>query len=380
MFGYAIPWTVGVEPSLPMQLSAVPLSLVPLAYASAIVRYRLMDIEVIIKRTLGYIAAVAAVVAIYVVLLQGFTRLFSRGSAGYNWILAAAVTVIVLLLAPSVKRAVQNGLDRAFYRDRYDYRRALVGFARDLNSDLDLNRLAERFVSRVMETLVVDRMALMIASEDCVRSSSVLPRQGSTSVLHRISCGFGDRRTAWQRATSSRSTIRSLRAAFRRRNLTAGARQGSRTFIPCVSNEGTIAVLALGRKETGEPLNSEDTALLATVAGQMATALENARLYRQLHVKALELDRLRAFNENILESLDDGLLVVTLDDRIVRWNQSARTPVRRSPQLTQWGRRWIRYSIRQSSRRSEPRGAILPTGPCSRASALARRVLPRHRR
>jgi PAS domain S-box-containing protein len=81
-------------------------------------------------------------------------------------------------------------------------------------------------------------------------------------------------------------------------------------------------VLALGRKDTGEPLNSEDTALLAAVAGQIATALENARLYRQLHLKALELDRLRAFNENILESLDDGLLVVDLNDRVVRWNSA----------------------------------------------------------
>ena len=91
-------------------------------------------------------------------------------------------------------------------------------------------------------------------------------------------------------------------------------------FVPCVSKEGTIAVLALGRKDTGEPLNSEDTGLLAAVAGQIATALENARLYRQLHVKAHELDRMRAFNENILQSLDDGLLVVDLNDRIVRWN------------------------------------------------------------
>ena len=63
--------------------------------------------------------------------------------------LALAVTAIALLLAPPVKQAIQNALDRAFYRDRYDYRRALVGFARDLNSDLDLNRLADRLVSRV---------------------------------------------------------------------------------------------------------------------------------------------------------------------------------------------------------------------------------------
>jgi PAS domain S-box-containing protein len=318
--GYAIPWAVGVEPSLPMQLSAVPLSLVPLAYASAIVRYRLMDVEIIIKRTLGYVAAVAAVVAIYVVLLQGFTRLFSRGNAGYNWILAAVVTVIVLLLAPSIKRAVQNGLDRAFYRDRYDYRRALVGFARDLNSDLDLNRLAERFVSRVAETLVVDRMALMVADEDAPAFESV------------SAAGF-DRRPSPLRADSeigARLVAGHIVALddpiaageFSPEEIEVWHALGLSYFIPCVSNEGTIAVLALGRKETGEPLNSEDTALLATVAGQMATTLENARLYRQLHVKALELDRLRTFNENILESLDDGLLVVTLDDRIVRWNSA----------------------------------------------------------
>jgi two-component system, NtrC family, sensor kinase len=91
-------------------------------------------------------------------------------------------------------------------------------------------------------------------------------------------------------------------------------------FIPCVAKGGTIAVLALGRKDTGEPLSSEDMGLLSAVAGQIATALENARLYRQLHLKAAELDRVRAFNENILESLADGLLVVDLDDRVVRWN------------------------------------------------------------
>ena len=362
VFGYAIPWTAGVEPSLPMQLSAVPLSLVPLAYASAIVRYRLMDIEVIIKRTLGYIAAVAAVIAIYVVLLQGFTRLFSRGSAGYNWILAAAVTVIVLLLAPSVKRAVQNGLDRAFYRDRYDYRRALVGFARDLNSDLDLNRLAERFVSRVMETLVVDRMALLIASEaapqfEAVAASGFDERPASIEAGSEIGA-----RLAGGHLVALDDPIAA--SGFSPEEFDRWRAAGLSYFIPCVSNEGTIAVLALGRKEAGEALNSEDTALLATVAGQMATALENARLYRQLHVKALELDRLRAFNENILESLDDGLLVVTLDDRIVRWNRALEHlyGVPRSEAVGQTLDRVFDPSVVEAiraARRDSPKGTLL---------------------
>ena len=96
---------------------------------------------------------------------------------------------------------------------------------------------------------------------------------------------------------------------------------GIHYFVPCVSKEGTIAVMALGRKASAEPLSSEDMALLAAVAAQAATALENGRLYRQLRVKADELERLREFSENILESLNDGLAVVNRDDRIIRWNR-----------------------------------------------------------
>ena len=136
--GYALPFALGVDPSLPMQLSAIPLGLIPLAYASAIVRYRLMDIEVIVKRALVYAAALGAIVAIYAAMLQGVQRVWLKGDNEHNWVIAFLATLVALLLAPPVKSAVQNALDRAFYRDRYDYRRALVGFARDLNSDLDL--------------------------------------------------------------------------------------------------------------------------------------------------------------------------------------------------------------------------------------------------
>ncbi|MBI4266309.1 MAG: PAS domain S-box protein [Acidobacteria bacterium] len=317
--GYAVPWAMGVEPSLLMQLSAIPLGLIPLAYASAIVRYRLMDIEVIVKRALVSAAALSAIVAIYVLLVEGIERVFSRGDAGYSWVLALAVTLVALLLAPPVKQAIQTGLDRAFYRDRYDYRRALVGFARDLNSDLDLNRLSERLVSRVVETLLVDRMVLMLEDESALRFASVRASGfggGSVPPLPKQS-GIGARLCSRHQVALD-DPIGASR--FTSEEIECWRDEGLYYFVPCVSKEGTIAVLALGRRSSGEPLNSEDTALLVAVAGQIATALENARLYRQLHVKALELDRMRAFNENILESLDDGLLVLDLHDRIVWWN------------------------------------------------------------
>ena len=319
--GYALPYVLGVEPSLPMELSAIPLGLIPLTYASAIVRYRLLDIEVIVKRALAYAAALAAMVAIYAVLLEAAQRVVLRGSAANDWVLAFLATLVAILLTPPVKTFVQNVLDRAFYRDRYDYRRALLGFARDLNSDLDLNRLAERLVSRVVETLVVDRMALLLEDE-------VTPHFGSM-----WASGFGDGHPP---ALPKRSAIGARVAdghnvtlddptavgRFAAEEIEFWRDAGLYYFVACVAKERTIAVLALGRKSSGDPLSSEDMALLAAVAGQIATALENARLYRQLHQKAVEIDRMRAFNENILESLDDGLLVVDLDDRVVRWNHA----------------------------------------------------------
>jgi hypothetical protein len=320
---YAVPRALGVETSLPMEMSAIPLSLLPLAYASAIVRYRLLDIEVIVKRSVIYGAALCAMVVIYAVLLEAVDRVIRPEGAANQWVIALLATLVAVLLAPPVKSVVQTALDRAFYRDRYDYRRALVGFARDLNSDLDLNRLAERLVSRVVETLLVDRMALMLENDSATHFGSVR------------ASGFGD---AHPPALAKRSAVGARLAAgyivalddpiavgrFTVEEIEFWRDAGLYYFIPCVAKEGTIAVLALGRKDTGAHLNSEDVELLRTVAGQIATALENARLYRQLHLKALELDRLRTFNENILESLDDGLLVVNLNDRVVRWNSALR--------------------------------------------------------
>jgi two-component system NtrC family sensor kinase len=215
---------------------------------------------------------------------------------------------------------VQNALDRVFYRDRYDYRRALVGFARDLNTDLDVVRLSQRLVTRIVETLVVDRMALMLADE----------RMGDFSAIGDF--GFADAVPHLQRHSSFIARLDGghvvalddpiAAAWFAAEDVEYWRDQGIYYFVPCVFEGSAIAVLALGRKDTQESFNSEDLALLTAVAGQVATAIENGRLYRQLHLKAEELGRMREFNDNILESLDDGLAVFDEHERIVRWNHA----------------------------------------------------------
>src|SRR5207302_4595454 len=130
-FAYGLPWAFGIDPPLALQLTAVPLGLVPLTFASAIVRYRLRDIEVIVKRGLAYAAFLAASGALCVAVRRTAGFFFPGDNDPRNWILAILATIVVVLVAQPVKEAVQDALDRLFYRDRYDYRRALLGFARD---------------------------------------------------------------------------------------------------------------------------------------------------------------------------------------------------------------------------------------------------------
>jgi len=320
VFGYALPYALGWRTMPGFDLTAALLGLVPLAFASALVRYRLMDVEVIIKRGLVYAAALAAIAAIYFVLLNVVAGIFRRDE--HNFVIALLATIIVVLLARPVKNGIQALLDRVYYRDRYDYRRALVGFARDLNSDLDLLRLSERLVNRVRETLLVDRMTLMLAPLAAGHEGDfvTIAHSGFAGVPPPLSRGS----VIAARLMAGHTLV--LDDPLVQRRLQAGdidfwRDAGIHYFVPCVSKEGTIAAMALGRKASAEPLSSEDMALLAAVAAQAATAVENARLYRQLTMKAGELERMREFSENILESLNDGLAVLDRDDRVVRWNR-----------------------------------------------------------
>ncbi len=91
-------------------------------------------------------------------------------------------------------------------------------------------------------------------------------------------------------------------------------------YIPCTVMNRMIAVLGLGKTNEGDFLSSDDVQLLETLAGYIGIAVQNARLYKSLEQKAGQYERLKEFNENIVESISVGVLAVDLEDRIESWN------------------------------------------------------------
>lgn len=318
---YGLPYALGYQPWDALGVLVVLLALVPLAFASAVVRYRLMDVEVIIKRTVVYATVLAAIAVIYTITLRLASEVFLGGSEQHNSIIAVLATLLVVLLTPMVKSGIQTALDYAHYRDRYDYRRALLAFARDLNSDLDLDRLTDRLVQRLAETFGVDRITLFVTAAPAGGDGFVAHRAIGATVdaipaLRRFS-GIGTRLESGQ--------VVSLDDPFTIRRFAADEvrfwrDQGLHYFVPCLAKDGPIAVIGLGSRPSGEPLSSEDLTLLNAVAAQVATAIENGRLYQELREKADELNRMRQFSENVVQSLQDGLVVIDLQGMVLHWN------------------------------------------------------------
>ncbi len=313
---YVIPYLMGKLPTTLMTASAFSLILLPLTFGYAIVRYRLMDVDVIFKRGMTYTLATAAIVGVYfgavaVAAEIIHKRIPSAGPAG----LIAAIIVTALLFDP-VKNWIQERMDKFFYRKRYDYRRTLIEFGRELSSETDLDKMLSSVVDRLSRTLLVDRVAIFLANKDgfgLAKSFGISdvgyldltflnPTRAEFAAGHLF---YDNTRQAMREAPAAQATI---------------ARLDLNYYIPCTVQNRMLAVLGLGKTMEGDFLSSEDVELLETLAGYLGIAIQNALLYESLEQKVSEYERLKEFNENIVESINVGVLAVDLEDRIESWN------------------------------------------------------------
>ncbi len=331
--GYIAPyfWLNGVVPSW-TKLCVVSLVLIPLCFGYAIIRYRLMDVDIIFKRGLAYTFATAGVVGVYfgTIALIGVLfhqRLTSAGPTGE----VIAIVVAAFLFQP-IRDWAQGRLDRFFYRDRLDYRRTLIEFGRTLTNEVRLERLLSSALDRISQTLLVDRLAIFLedshqpARFTLSRSKgdglgAPVPELGASEQWgDELDLSFLDpRRPALEQGClfyeSSRTAMKETQAV--RRTLD---RLQLNYFIPCRFHDRTVAILGLGKTVDGDFLSTEDLELLSTIAGYVAVAVENARLYQSLEQKASQIERLKDFSESIVDSLKIGVVTVDLESRVESWN------------------------------------------------------------
>ncbi|MGB8833329.1 MAG: ATP-binding protein, partial [Candidatus Sulfotelmatobacter sp.] len=313
---YVVPYLLGSLPDAAMKISALSLALLPLTFGYAIFRYRLMDVDLIFKRGVVYTLAAAIVVGMYFGLVAGVAELVQMrkpGSGPMGLILAVVVTA---LLFDPVRKWIQDRVDQFFYRTRYDYRRTLLEFGRELGSETDLDTMLSSLMDRLSHTLAVDRIAIFLAGEATKFS---LAKSVGVTGANRLDLSFLSLPRPEEAGhlffENTHLVPRETPAAQE-----AIARLDLNYYIPCHAQQKTVAVLGLGKTVQGDFLSSEDMELLETLGGYLGIAIQNGQLYASLQQKAAEYERLKDFNENIVESINVGVMALDMEDRIESWN------------------------------------------------------------
>jgi hypothetical protein len=156
----ALPWWVPVM-SLLWWLS---LDIVPLTLTVALLRYRLFDIDILIRRTLVYGSLTAILGAVYAAGVLGAQSVVQAltGQTGQQPVFIVASTLLVAALFSPVRRRLQALVDRRFYRRKYDAARTVEAFAATLRTELDLSELSAHLVGVVQETMQPARVSLWL--------------------------------------------------------------------------------------------------------------------------------------------------------------------------------------------------------------------------
>ena len=334
---YLVPYVSGQVPGPNQSLSVLSLGLIPLTFAYAVVKFRLMDVDVIFRRGVAYSLATTTLLALFyglALLLGGMAELPLRELTPATWVLS--VIAAALLFQP-LRGWIQTKLEERLYRERYDYRRTLVDFASELSSETDLDHAVTSFSDRLVETLALRRLAVFVAPDPeralgaggfkLIWSHGLTDAHGAAIELGNgldLSFLAPDLAAAVTPNSGSRPYL------FYENPRWPDAGSGSARhaildldlnyYVPCRVRGKAIAYLGLGRTKAGDYLSSEDLSLVQTVSGYFAVALENSRLVQSLERKAAELERLKDYNENIVESLSVGILALDQDERVESWN------------------------------------------------------------
>jgi signal transduction histidine kinase len=249
----------------PQNLSAVTGFLFPLSVGYAVVRHNLLEVDILVRRSLGYAVLTLAVAGLYAGSLATLERLFHDSAFRESGAFALAFAALCVMGVLPARDRIQSGIDRLFFRTSYDYRRIVEATSAKLASFADLDVIALELSLAVREALHAEWIALYVRSADGAdlehkRADGPLPSDLDARVATALSARFP----------------------------VETGRDGA-LAVPFRVEGDLVALLLLGRSRSGHMYGGDDRRLLQTLAHQGAVAIENA----------LALERLRDLNRSL---------------------------------------------------------------------------------
>ncbi|HEV7765895.1 MAG TPA: ATP-binding protein [Thermoanaerobaculia bacterium] len=310
---YIIPYLVtGAVAPVYTTLSLLPLAFIPLAFAVSILKYKLWDVEVVIKEVLAYSVTFAFGMIAFSTVNLVLSRVIEERSAMERNFLAFSSGLLIAGVLIPVKGKIEAVIEMILYRESYRHRRTMTDFAQELATFHDVEELIAMMRERMRATLHIERMNLYMREAQALLIYD--PESGVPSRV--VAEDFGPIPlegpivlTVPRLPDQSDVPWRLLSAGYR--------------YVFPLRNRGELqGLLLLGTRRGEEPLSRDDLHLIGTLTAPVALAIENARLYGKLRRQLDEIRALKEYNENIIESSLSAIAVVSIDGTVLTANQA----------------------------------------------------------
>ena len=270
-------------------------SLYTLIFAYAMVRYRLLDIEIVLKKSLTYaLLLLVLLLPCYALVVVGQRYAFG----GINHIFSGLTLGLFILVAfyfPKIRFRTEEALERVLFKKRVDYRETLLHSSQDMVSIVDIKALSEKLVQTIGKSLRIEKVSLLLSNE----------AKGSYNLEASVGLDFEHpERILLSRDGPLIKLLRQRKEPMVKEELEwvpvgpetpqtieTMDKLGAEISLPIISKEKLIGILNLGHKEDKSLYSDEDLELLSTLANQAAIAIENARLYENLKQSQVTLRR-----------------------------------------------------------------------------------------
>jgi len=294
LFLYQVPILLGLKPLFTEELSVLFFVAVPIAFAIAIVRHRLMDISLVINRSLVYSFLTVFTIGVYLLVVEvaerGFVRLAPGGSGFFT---AAGVFLAAAAFRPA-QRKIQDLVDRTFFRQRYDYRRVVLNFNEGLRHFVGRDELVGCFLRELRAAIPVEFLSLRLA----LRRPALMAREAPLVFGDPWPDGFPalpEGRGGWAVWGRPAGVLIAPDVDFGASEALEALRIDLVFGLPFSPQEG-VGRLALGRKKSGARFSREDIELIRTMAGELAGNLERVGLQEDVIYERASKEKLDELN------------------------------------------------------------------------------------
>ena len=313
---YGVPFLLGFHaPEVLRAASVLPLALVPVTFAYAILRYKLWDIEVIVRDTISLtMTLLLGLIGFSLVNLVINRGISQELPLARNLLSFAAGLGIAGLLVPT-RAGITSALERFQYRGKWSQRRALNELGRELLHERDFGRLCDALLRQMEEGVDLDRVNLYVC-----QGPALLPVRPAADLPIRLEAdALGE--SFWRKDVLEISGLASPLTLLE--SLTPTQQlfiAGFRYAFPLSVRGRGVGIALAGFRRDQTPLNSDDTELIRQLLNQASLAIENAQLVGQLSLRLQEVQSLQRYSDGIFESSPAGIAVLDEGDRVVSAN------------------------------------------------------------